>query len=277
MGAGIAICAVRAGVPTVVHEVDEERAAAAEERIAAFLKRSVERGKLSDEQRDTAMEVLSTTTDLSALEDCSVVVEAIYEDLEAKQELFSRLDDVCGEQAIFATNTSTLPVSEIAAGSARPQRVVGTHFCNPAPLMPLVEVVRGFLTDDASYEAGMRFSEAVGKTGVGVPDTPGFLVNRFLVPFENDCIRALENKVASIEEIDRAVKLGLGYPMGPFTLLDTVGLDVHRMVSMSLYRQLKDPRFAPPPLVDLMIASGHLGRKTGQGFYTYESAGMFGA
>jgi 3-hydroxybutyryl-CoA dehydrogenase len=177
---------------------------------------------------------------------------------------------------VFHTNTSTLSVTAIAAGSARPERVVGTHYCNPAPLMKLVEVARARQTGDDAYERTLRFLDSLGKTCVACQDTPGFLVNRFLIPFENDCIRALEAGVAPAASIDRAVELGLRYPMGPFRLLDIVGLDIHRVVSLALYEQLRDPRFAPPPLVDRMIAAGELGRKTGRGFYTYDKAGMFG-
>jgi 3-hydroxybutyryl-CoA dehydrogenase len=277
MGAGIAICGIRAGIPTVVHELDAERAEAARGRVAAFLAKSVERGKLSAAERDAALDRLDVTTDLGGFARCGAVVEAIYEDLGAKRELFGALDDVCDPATVFATNTSTLSVTQIAAGSRIPERVVGLHFCNPAPLMPLVESVRGLRTGEGPYDVALSLVEALGKQAVRVDDTPGFFVNRFLVPFENDCIRALEGGAASVEDIDRAVTLGLGHPMGPFTLLDTVGLDIHRAVSLSLFEQLRDPRFAPPPLVDRMIAAGYLGRKTGQGFYTYEQAGMFGA
>jgi 3-hydroxybutyryl-CoA dehydrogenase len=276
MGAGIAICAVRVGLDTVLHEVDETRAEEAKARIDRFLRRSVERGKLTDDQHGTAMACLRTSVELDDQSDRDLVIEAIFEDLGAKQDLFGRLDDITGANAVFATNTSTLSVTEIAAGSRYPGRVVGMHFCNPAPMMPLVEVVRGYLTSDATVDDAMRVTRLLGKEHVLVRDTPGFLVNRFLIPFENDCIRALDNGVASVPEIDLAVTAGLGYPMGPFTLLDTVGLDVHRAVSMSLFRQLKDPRYAPPSLVDRMIAAGHLGRKSGRGFYQYDTAGMFG-
>jgi 3-hydroxybutyryl-CoA dehydrogenase len=200
-------------------------------------------------------------------------MEAIFEDLDLKAQTFADLDHVCGEATLFHTNTSTLSVTAIAAGSRNPERVVGTHYCNPAPLMHLVEVVRGRHTSDEAHARTVAFIESLGKTVVNAGDTPGFLVNRFLVPFENDCIRALEAGMGSVGTIDRAVTAGLGYPMGPFTLLDIVGLDIHEAVSLSLFEQLRDPRFAPPPLVSRMISAGHLGRKTGGGFYRYDHTG----
>jgi 3-hydroxybutyryl-CoA dehydrogenase len=276
MGSGIAICSVRVGVPTVILEVDAERAGAAHERVAAFLARSVAKGKMTEEQRDHSLASLRVVTDIAELSGCNAVIEAIFEDVAAKQELFAKLDAVVSPDALLLSNTSTLSITAIAAGSCRPERVVGLHFCNPAPLMSLVEAVRGLRTDDPSYEAALALTSHLGKTSVRVRDTPGFFLNRLLVPYENDCIRALEAGVATVEEIDLAMTKGLGHPMGPFTLLDTVGLDVHRAVSLSLYEQLKDPRYAPPPLVDQMIAAGRLGRKSGRGFYTYDEAKMFG-
>lgn len=277
MGTGIGITAARAGIETVMHDAEASRVDLARDHVVAFFDASVQRGKLDPDQRDAALNQLQTSTDVEALHDCDAVVEAVYEEVEVKAQLWSMLDDICEESALFVTNTSTLPVTAIAAGSRRPDRVVGMHFCNPAPLMPLIEVVDGLLTSDQTHARAMSLTTQLGKTAVEVQDTPGFIVNRFLIPFENDCIRALERGVATVEDIDRAVCAGLGYPMGPFTLLDIVGLDLHREVSMRLYEQLREPRFAPPPLVDRMIAAGHLGRKSGQGFYTYDEPGMFGA
>jgi 3-hydroxybutyryl-CoA dehydrogenase len=210
------------------------------------------------------------------LSECDVVVEAIHEDLKAKQELFRHLSDVCKPETLFHTNTSTLSVTAIAAGASNPERVVGTHYCNPAPLMKLVEVVRGQLTSDDTYSRTIGFIASLDKKSVTTKDVPGFIVNRFLIPFENNCIRSLESGVGTVESIDLAVRHGLRHPMGPFTLLDIVGLDVHRAVSLSLYEQLRDPRFAPPPLVERMVAAGQLGRKVGQGFYNYDQAGLIG-
>jgi 3-hydroxybutyryl-CoA dehydrogenase len=276
MGAGIAITVARAGHRTILVDVAQERLDDGLDRVIRFMDKSVELGKLEPERRDRAVAGLSGDTTLDALGDCDVVIEAVYEDLALKAETFGRLSAICRRDAVFHTNTSTLSVTAIAAGSARPERVVGTHYCNPAPLMKLVEVARARQTEDEAYERTLRFLDSLGKTCVTCQDTPGFLVNRFLIPFENDCIRALEAGVASAASIDRAVELGLRYPMGPFRLLDIVGLDIHRAVSLALYEQLRDPRLAPPPLVDRMIAAGELGRKTGRGFYTYDQAGMFG-
>ncbi|MQA11447.1 MAG: 3-hydroxyacyl-CoA dehydrogenase family protein [Pseudonocardiaceae bacterium] len=277
MGSGIAVTTARAGHRTVLRDLDDERVAAGLGRVRTFLDKSVRLGKLPAERAEQAKRDLSGTTKLDGLSECDVVVEAIFEDVELKRRTFGALDEICKPDTLFHTNTSTLSVTAIAAGSTRPERVVGTHYCNPAPLMKLVEVVHGRRTSDEAYQRTVRFLESIGKVTVAVRDSPGFIVNRFLIPFENNCIRALESGLGTVESIDRAVHFGLGYPMGTFTLLDIVGLDVHRAVSMSLYDQLRDPRFAPPPLVDQMIAAGQLGRKTGKGFYDYEDTTLFGS
>lgn len=278
MGVGIAVTVAQSGRQVVLRDVDDERVASGLETARAFFDRGVERGKTTPEARDTALRALTGTSRLEDLASCDVVIEAIYEDLELKAQTFAALDDVCRPDALLHTNTSTLSVTAIAAGSRLPQRVVGTHYCNPAPLMKLVEVVRGRRTSDEAIAGTLGFLDGLGKRCVTCADTPGFLVNYFLVPFENDCIRALEAGMGTRESIDVAVRLGLGYPMGPFELLDIVGLDVHKAVSESLYEQLKDPRFAAPPVIDRMIAAGQLGRKTGEGFYAYDQpSGGFGA
>ncbi len=276
MGVGISIVMARAGHRVVVRDVSEAAVERGLDQIARFLRRSVEVGKLSAEACDAALAGVEGTTDLKALEGCDVVVEAIFEDVDLKARTFGELDAVCGPDTLFHTNTSTLSVTAIAAGSEHPGRVVGTHYCNPAPLMKLVEVVKGRHTTDDAYRRTVDFVTGLAKQVVTTEDTPGFLVNLFLVPFENDCIRALEAGLGTVESIDRAVKVGLGYPLGTFELLDVVGLDIHRSVSLSLYEQLRDPRFAPPPLVDRMISAGQLGRKTGGGFYRYGGTGLFG-
>lgn len=276
MGVGIAVVMARAGHEVVLRDLDDERVDQGLEQVRRFFDRSVEIGKLSAVDRDAMLAPLTGTTDLGDLANCDVVVEAIFEDVDLKARTFGDLDDICGPETLFHTNTSTLSVTAIAAGSRHPDRVVGTHYCNPAPLMSLVEVVRGLRTSDDAYHRTMEFVTGLRKQPVTTGDTPGFLVNLFLVPFENDCIRALESGFGTVESIDRAVKLALGYPLGTFQLLDIVGLDIHRSVSMSLYEQLRDPRFAPPPLVDRMISAGQLGRKVGEGFYTYETVGTFG-
>jgi 3-hydroxybutyryl-CoA dehydrogenase len=269
MGSGIAITVARAGHEVVVRDVSQDCVDRGLDQVEKFLDRSVEKGGLSAERRDGAVASTSGTTELEDLAGCDVVIEAIFEDEDLKAETFGRLDAICGSGTLFHTNTSTLSVTGIAAGSRYPERVVGTHYANPAPLVDLVEVSRGRLTGDEALRRSVEFVEGLGKRVVFTRDTPGFILNYFLVPFENDCIRALEAGMGTVESIDKAVTLGLGYPMGTFRLLDIVGLDIHKAVSMSLYERLLDPRFAPPPLVDRMIAAGHLGRKTGKGFYEY--------
>lgn len=276
MGAGIAITTLLPGHQVTLVDVTDERVTAGRRYVEGFLRKSVDKQKLDEAGYVAAMARLTTTTDLADVDRADVVIEAVFEDVEVKQQLFARLDDICGPDTLFHTNTSTLSVTAIAAGSCRPERVVGTHYCNPAPLMRLVEVVPGLRSDGKAVRRTTEFVAGLRKQAVLVRDTPGFIVNRFLVPFENDCIRALEDGRADVETIDAAVKLGLGFPMGPFTLLDIVGLDIHRAVSMSLYDQLRDPRYAPPPLVERMISAGNLGRKAGRGFYRYDGNGLFG-
>lgn len=276
MGIGIATVMARAGHPTVVYDIDTERVENGLDSVRAFLERSVALGKLVTKVKDDGVRNLRGSTQLDDFEVCDVVVEAVFEDLAVKAQLFSQLDDICREDALFHSNTSTLSLTAIAAGSRHPERVVGTHYCNPAPLMSLVEVVKGRRTGEEAYRSTLSFLQDMGKRTVTAKDSPGFIVNRFLIPFENDCIRMLSAGVATEEMIDLAVTKGLGYPMGVFRLLDIVGLDVHRAVSLSLYEQLREPRFAPPPLVDQMIAAGDLGRKSGRGFYTYDTTRVFG-
>ncbi len=269
MGQGIALCFAQAGHDVLLRDVSNERVDAGLAGMRQFLERGVARGALSADDAERVIARIKPVTELAALAPCDVVVEAIPEDLDLKQALFAALDDVCAPTTLFHTNTSTLSVASIAAGSRHPGRVAGTHFCNPAPLMRLVEVVPGLRTDPATVERTTGLLRGLGKTPVLARDTPGFIVNFLWVPFENDCIRALEAGRSTPSEMDRAIKAGLGFPMGTFRLLDIVGLDVHRAVSLSLYDQLHDPRFAPPPLVDRMISAGQLGRKSGEGFYSY--------
>lgn len=276
MGVGISVVLARGGHEVILRDLSPYQVNRGLDQIARFFDRSVKIGKLTAEDRDAMMASVRGVTDLTELEGCDVVVEAIFEDVDLKAKTFGELEAICGPETLFHTNTSTLSVTAIAAGCKHPERVVGTHYCNPAPLMKLVEVVRGRRTTDEAYERTVRFVEGLGKRVVTTEDTPGFLVNLFLVPFENDCIRALESGLGTVESIDMAIKGALGYPLGTFQLLDIVGLDVHRAVSMSLYEQLRNPRFAPPPLVDRMISAGQLGRKTGEGFYTYDGTGTFG-
>jgi 3-hydroxybutyryl-CoA dehydrogenase len=277
MGAGIAVTIARAGYPVIIRDLSQESVERGLDYVRSFLSRSVKLGKLDAATADQALEGLTGTTELEDLADCSIVVEAIFEDVDLKARTFGELDEICGDETLFHTNTSTLSVTAIGAGSRLPERVVGTHYCNPAPLMSLVEVARGRRTSDDAHARTVAFIESLDKRVVNTADTPGFLVNLFLVPFENDCIRALEAGMGTVESIDKAVRLGLGYPMGPFTLLDIVGMDIHEAVSMRLYEQLRDPRFAPPSTVSRMISAGHLGRKSGRGFYEYDEAKAMGA
>ena len=277
MGAGIAVVAARAGHRTILRDLDDAAVQRGLDTAESFLRRSASLGKLTEDQLETALANLTGTTELRDLAPAEVVVEAVFEDLEVKKTLFAELDDIVSRDALLHTNTSTLSVTAIAAGSRYPERVVGTHYCNPAQLMKLVEVAEGRHTASSATERSLEFLAGVGKTTVITKDRPGFILNRFLIPWENNCIRALEAGLGTVESIDRAVLGALRHPMGPFQLLDVVGLDVHKAVSMRLYEQLREPRFAPPPLVDRMIAAGDLGRKTGRGFYTYETTKAFGA
>jgi len=276
MGAGIAIVAARAGFRTVVYDMRAEALTRARKQTEGFFAKSVERKKLTQDQVGKILSGLSGTTDIAALAACDIVIEAVFEDLAAKHRLLTQLDKVCPPHAIFASNTSTLSITEIAAGSGREDRFVGMHFCLPAQLMKLVEMSPGLKTSDAAFQTAWDFCKALGQTPVKTRDSPGFILNYFLIPFNNDAIRLVEAGVAAPADIDRAVKAGLGYPMGPLELLDLVGLDTHLLVAAALYASTHDPRAAVPALVKHMIAAGKLGRKTGEGFYKYEGSSMFG-
>jgi 3-hydroxybutyryl-CoA dehydrogenase len=270
MGAGIAQLAIEAGYDTVGREVTVELGQAAVARIGHFLTRKVDKGRLEQGHRDAAVSRLSTTVDLGALADCDLVIEAIVEELEPKRALFAELDRICRPDAILATNTSALSVTEIAAATTRPERVVGMHFFNPAPLMPLVEIVQAELTADEAAEAASVVGARFGKEVVRCHDTPGFVVNRVLIPLLNDCLRVLDEARVTPEALDVAMKNGAGWPMGPCTLVDLVGIDVHVHASEALYEKLREPRMAPPPRLVAMKNAGLLGRKSGRGFYTYD-------
>jgi len=276
MGTGIAIVAARAGFRTVVYDTREEALARARKQTEGFFANSVERKKLTQDQVGKILSSLSGTTEIAALATCDIVIEAVFEDLKAKHELLARLNKVCPPHAVFASNTSTLSIAEIAAGSGREDRVVGMHFCLPAQLMKLVEMSPGLKTSDATFQAAWDFCKALDQTPVKTQDSPGFILNYFLIPFHNDVIRLVEAGVAAPADIDRAIKAGLGYAMGPLELLDLVGLDTHLLVAEALYAATHEPRAAVPALVKRMIAAGQLGRKTGRGFYTYQGNAMFG-
>ena len=269
MGAGIAQVCVEAGVQTVGREVTPELGERARERVAHYLSRGVEKGRMSGEDKDRALALLETTTDLADLAECDLVIEAVFEDLETKRELFRELDRILADDAVLATNTSALPVTEIAAATARPERVVGMHFFNPAPVLDLVEVVRTTLVSDEVYEAAVAFAERLGKAPIRCNDTPGFVVNRILIPLLNDCVRVLDEAGVMPDDVDRAMTQGTNWPIGPCALIDLIGVDVHVHASEALWEALREPRMAPPARLVRMAQAGHLGRKTGRGFFTY--------
>jgi len=271
MGAGIAQLAIEAGVETVGREVSLELGERAQARIAHFLTRKVEKGQIGASSRDDALARLTLTTELTDLADCDFVIEAIVEDLAPKQELFADLERICRADTVLATNTSALSVTEIASVVSTPERVVGMHFFNPAPLMKLVEIVRAELTSDAAFDTAYAVGERLGKHPIRCHDTPGFVVNRVLIPLLNDCVRVLDESRVTPEDLDAGMTFGAGWPMGPCALLDLVGLDVHVHASEALYEKTREPRMAAPSRLVAMRNAGLLGRKSGRGFYTYES------
>lgn len=276
MGAGIAIVAARAGFRTIVYDTRQAALDRARKQTEGFFAKSVQRGKLTQVEVDDILARLEGTTEIGAMADCDIVIEAVFEDLQTKHAVLQQLDSVCPASTLFASNTSTLAITEIAAGSGRADRVVGMHFCLPAQLMKLVEMSPGIRTSSDTFDAAWAFCKAMGQTPVKTRDNPGFILNYFLVPFNNDAIRLVEAGVAQPRDIDLAIKRALGYPMGPLELLDLVGLDTHLLVAEALFASTHEPRAAVPALVRRMIAAGHLGRKTGQGFDTYETNAMFG-
>jgi len=269
MGSGIAQLAIEAGLDTVGREVDPGRAEAAGETIAHFVNRKVEKGHLDRGAGDAALARLRLTVELSDLAGCDVVIEAAFENIAVKHELFRALEAVVSPETILTTNTSALSVTEIASVLARPERAVGMHFFNPAPLMPLVEIVRAERTSEAAWDTAYELGLKLGKTPIRCSDTPGFVVNRVLIPLLNDCVRVLDEAGVTPEALDAGMKHGAGWPMGPCALLDLVGADVHLQASEALYEKLREPRMAPPPRLVRMVAAGKLGRKSGEGFYTY--------
>jgi 3-hydroxybutyryl-CoA dehydrogenase len=269
MGAGIAEVAARAGFETVVREVSEEVVEKGLEKLRGSLDKAVERGKLDAAERDKAWARLHGVVDLGALAECDLVVEAIVENLDEKRKTFAALDAVVKEGALFASNTSSLTITQIAMATRRPERFVGLHFFNPVPVMKLVEVVRTLLTSQEAYDTALEVVRAFGKEPVTARDNSGFIVNRLLVPYLLDAVRAYEEGVGSIEDIDKAMQLGCGYPMGPFTLLDFVGLDTTYYIANIMFEEYREKRFAPPPLLKQMVLAGRLGRKSGRGFYEH--------
>ena len=269
MGAGIAQVCIQAGIETVGREVSDELCERARERIAHYLGRGVEKGRLTSEERDAALARLTTTTDPAGLAGCDVVIEAIVEDLDAKVGLFHALEAVSDSGAVLATNTSALSVTAIAKACKHPERVVGMHFFNPAPVLPLVEVVRTELASDDAVETAYALAERLGKEPIRCNDTPGFVVNRILIPLLNDCVRVLDEAGVSPEDLDKAMTRGVNWPIGPCALIDLIGVDIHVHASEALHDALGEPRMAPPERLVRMRDEGLLGRKSGRGFFSY--------
>jgi 3-hydroxybutyryl-CoA dehydrogenase len=270
MGAGIAQIAIAAGHETVGREVEMSFGERGRDTIERYLARGVQKGRLTAEERDAALGRLTLTTELADLADCDLVVEAIVEELEPKRELFAELDRITRPDAVLASNTSALSVSEIAEATKHPERVVGMHFFNPAPVLPLVEIVRAKRTSDKAVQTAYDWAEGAGKKPVKCNDTPGFIVNRILIPLLNDCINVLDEANVSPEDLDTAMTNGAGWPMGPCALVDLVGIDIHVHASEALHSKLHEDRMAPPARLVEMQREGKLGRKTKQGFYSYD-------
>ncbi|MCL4705951.1 3-hydroxybutyryl-CoA dehydrogenase [bacterium] len=269
MGSGIAQISAQAGYKTIVREVNDELLKKGLGKIEDFLSKGVAKGKVTEEQKKAVLANLSGTTRLADLKDADIVIEAAIESIALKKELFGELDRLCPEQTIFASNTSSLTITEMAAATKRPDRFVGLHFFNPVPLMKLVEVVRTIATSPATFDAAFAFAKTLGKEPIACKDNSGFVVNLLLVPYLLDAIRAVENGVASIEDIDKGMVLGCGYPMGPLTLLDFVGLDTTYFIANIMFEEYREAKYAPPPLLRKMVLAGLLGKKTGKGFYDY--------
>jgi 3-hydroxybutyryl-CoA dehydrogenase len=270
MGAGIAQVAAQSGLQVLGVERDAAAVAAAHSRVSSGLDRLVKRDKLSAADRDSALDRLRIGTDMDAVGDADVVIEAVFEDVEGKKALFANLDRLASPDAVLASNTSTIPLVILAAATARPERVIGLHFFNPVPMMKLVEVIRTPAVDPAVVEAGRQFAVDLGKSPVLINDVPGFVGNLLIVPYLLDAIRAYERNVAEMAAIDDVIKLGFNHPMGPFALADLIGLDIVHDMAASMYEEYKDPKFFPPPLLKQYVRMGWLGRKTGRGFYTYD-------
>lgn len=269
MGSGIAeVCALN-GYDVVVREINDELLQKGMDRIKRSMSRGVERGKLTQEEMDAALARIQPTTEMGDFAPCDLVIEAAVEKMEVKKQVFAELDGICPPHAVLASNTSSLCITEMASVTKRPDKVLGMHFFNPVPVMPLLELVRTILTDDETLEVVQEIGKALGKTTVVAKDTPGFIVNLLLVPFLLDAVRTVENGVATREDVDTAIKLGLRHPMGPLALLDFIGLDTTLFIADAMYGEFKDSRYAAPPLLRRLVMAGHLGRKAGKGFYDY--------
>jgi 3-hydroxybutyryl-CoA dehydrogenase len=271
MGSGIAQASATAGFPTTVREVSEDLCAKSRQSIEKTLAKGIERGKVTAAERDTTLKNLRFVTRLEELADSDLFIEAVVEDLNVKNSLWSELNRIAQPDAIFASNTSSLTIIAMAAASGRPDRMLGLHFFNPVPLMKLVEVVRTITTSEETEQRALDFVKALGKEPIRAKDSSGFVVNLLLIPYMLDAINALEANVASVEDIDKGMQLGAGHPMGPFTLLDFVGLDTAYKIAEIMFEEYRDRRYAPPPLLKRMVLAGMLGKKSGKGFYDYSS------
>ena len=269
MGSGIVEVCARAGYDVVVSEINDEFLQKGMDRINKSLSRAVSKGKATQEEMDAALARVKGTTDTADFAPCDLVIEAAIENMELKKKIFTELDGILRPEAIIGSNTSSLCITEMASVTQRGDKVLGIHFFNPVPVMPLLELVRTILTSDETLAIAQEFGQSVGKTTVVAKDTPGFIVNRLLIPYLLDAVRIYEDGLATREDIDTAIKLGLNHPMGPLTLLDLVGLDTTLFIADAMFEEFKDPRYAAPPLLRRMVLAGHLGRKSGQGFYDY--------
>jgi 3-hydroxybutyryl-CoA dehydrogenase len=271
MGAGIAQVAAQSGFDTKVREVSDALCARAKAGIEKQMNKAIEKGKMTAEARDAAMAKLSFTTAVKDLKGCDVVIEAVVEDVDVKNAMWKELDALCPPHTIFASNTSSLTIAAMAAATTRPDRMVGLHFFNPVPVMKLVEVVKTVTTSEETFQRAYAFAKSLGKEPIAAKDNSGFVVNLLLVPYLIDAINALEHGVASVADIDKGMMLGTGYPMGPFTLLDFVGLDTTYKIAEIMFDEYREKRYAPPPLLKRMVMAGMYGRKSGKGFYDYST------
>jgi 3-hydroxybutyryl-CoA dehydrogenase len=269
MGSGIAQVCAASGYRTIVREVEQGLLDKGLGRVNKFLSDGVEKGKVTPEARERTLASLSGTTRIDDLKDCDLVIEAIVENIDEKGRTFAAVEAVVGANTVLCSNTSSLCITELAARTKRPDRFAGLHFFNPVPIMKLVEVIRGLTTSDETYQSVYAFAQSLGKEPITAPDKPGFIVNRLLVPYLLDAIRSFEHGLGTIEDIDKGMKLGTGYPMGPFTLLDYVGLDTTYYIANIMFEEYREPAYAPPPLLKRMVLAGWLGRKSGRGFYRY--------